>query len=902
MRASGWFLVVLTVAVMVVPSSAGVGKAEGPRGWTAAPEDAVALPFGINSHSDGGALAFALNQTLAVPAAGIPAASVPTSAIPITPPVLPPPTTPVVMTFLTASQTCCVSANYSAPTGIWGLIELKYTGQAVGGVYDSSFRAYIDQVQVLFGTTPEYGQWNVSQDVSRYVSLLNGTFNFTFLLSAALAGGYFLTSVSLWFYPVAPGTPPPTEPTIIVPLFHRVFVSTTTPTVTANATVPSNVVNATLELWTYGFNPDEFWYAAKPTFREFCVSVNGMGLAAVPPFPYINTGGNDLFAWRPITGVFTLNNPAYEVDVSGALGLIEGSHTYAANVTGVSPGSDWLIGAALVLYTDPLAGAAVSASASFSDPAPSSTSTSSELTETQAARWAFVSSWTDGAAAVTAASYGNTSFTSQVATTSSWSNLSVAEAMAVHSRWVVGTAVTADVRDTYRFSGGMDLGGSFVETSNTGGGYPIYGNFTTEFLNAQQDWAWTHAVSVATGPSFRNVTSNVENRVQGGTNLFGGTEELTGPSSALILAITFVESATLDVYRASSIGAAPPWSWEHLVGGSAYQPPAPTDAESVYLDEIISPLQAVLSATPASLDVNSTLQLRATATGGTPPYSYLYAGLPPGCSTVDAPTVTCTPSAPGGFLITVTAADALGDPAGTAVALVEVAPTLGGSLSWNRSLVESGELVTAVLTVDGGTAPYTCDWTVAGLPGQSAPCDGGFPVVAGSVGAEAIGVSIHDAAGSVVTVNSSLSVVAGPTLNLWPAPSGALVPGSTWTVVANVSGGVPPYVVAWYVNGVEDAVGPNLTFRSGYEQVGNYSITAAVSDAAGGAAGSAPLSLTVAAPPSQGGPGSGSSSTAGSSDQALLLGLALGATLGAAVGVGVVLTLRRRPVRPRRQS
>ena len=168
------------------------------------------------------------------------------------------------MTFLTNNKTCCVSSNFSAPTGTWALILLNYTGQAVAGVYDSSFRAYIDQAQVFFGTTPEYGIWYDEADMTPYSSLLVGTFNFTFLLGAAVTSGYFLTSVSLLFYPVPLGGDAPTEPNQVIPLWHRVFVSTTSTFVWDVATVPQNVTNATLQLWAYGFGPDEFWYASSP--------------------------------------------------------------------------------------------------------------------------------------------------------------------------------------------------------------------------------------------------------------------------------------------------------------------------------------------------------------------------------------------------------------------------------------------------------------------------------------------------------------------------------------------------------------------------------------------------------------------------------------------------------------
>lgn len=51
---------------------------------------------------------------------------------------------------------------------------------------------------------------------------------------------------------------------------------------------------------------------------------------------------------------------------------------------------------------------------------------------------------------------------------------------------------------------------------------------------------------------------------------------------------------------------------------------------------------------------------RARAAGGVPPYSYGYSGLPPGCSTADVPTLSCTPSQIGTYNASVLVRDDLG--------------------------------------------------------------------------------------------------------------------------------------------------------------------------------------------------------------------------------------------------
>lgn len=853
----------------------------------------LALPVGLSARSS--ALPFSLGA-LNVSAAGAPPApastSAATSAIPITPDPVPPPTSPTVMYFLNASQTCCVIANFTAPVGTWALVELRYNGQAVGGVYDSSFRAYIDQVQVLFGTTPEYGQWNVTQDVTPYVSLLNGMFNFTFLLSAATVGGYFLTTVSLWFYPVPAGSAPPTEPTAVVPLFHRVFVSLTTPTVSTVATVPSNAVNATLELWTYGFNPDEFWYAEKPAFRTLYVGVDGRALAAVTPFPFINTGGNDPFAWRPITAAYTISDRPYDLNLTGALGLLEGTHNFTANISGVTSGSDWLVGGALLIYTSPNAGAAALTSYAASLPLPATSSTSLRAQSTGSASYAYASRWTVGNATSTAATFLNVSFASLLLTPTAWSNLTLTDGWSLQGTWTDGRDASSwDDRAT--FTGDMDIGGTFVQTSSTGGGYPIYGNFTSQFLNARQEWNETTALVVTPGAGPTVVVDrDVDNLVLGGNNIYAGTEELTGPNAALLLSITLIESSTADELRLSTSGTGLPYLFDHLVAGSAYQPPGPSNAETVTTNRLLAPVASAVIATPSVLDLGSTLDLYVAETGGTPPYTYVYEGLPPGCDAANASALACRPTATGLYVVLVGVSDAAGRAAPSAATVVQVnaAPTV--SIASNRSELEVGSTADLTAAVAGGTAPFTCSWTLPEFPTTSGGCGPAVSWTPQTTGAAVVNLTVVDATGRVSNASLLLTIQPPPQVSIWPRPSSALAVGEARPVVANVSGGVAPYSFVWFLNGALSQSGANGTWGLALALPGAYTLTVSVTDAEGGTATSAPVEFNVTTTSSPTGPGGSGGSSGPSND--FVLGLVLGAVLGVVPPVVVVLLLRNR--------
>ncbi|HUI38088.1 MAG TPA: kelch repeat-containing protein [Thermoplasmata archaeon] len=60
-------------------------------------------------------------------------------------------------------------------------------------------------------------------------------------------------------------------------------------------------------------------------------------------------------------------------------------------------------------------------------------------------------------------------------------------------------------------------------------------------------------------------------------------------------------------------------------------------------------LAAALNESVPELNVRSTVNFSVLAGGGSPPYAYAYSGLPTGCSSVDAPTLTCVPTAHGRF-------------------------------------------------------------------------------------------------------------------------------------------------------------------------------------------------------------------------------------------------------------
>ncbi|MES1257401.1 MAG: putative Ig domain-containing protein, partial [Acidobacteriota bacterium] len=195
---------------------------------------------------------------------------------------------------------------------------------------------------------------------------------------------------------------------------------------------------------------------------------------------------------------------------------------------------------------------------------------------------------------------------------------------------------------------------------------------------------------------------------------------------------------------------------------------------------------------PASTASDYTASLGAA--GGTPPYTFTAAGLPPG--------ITFTGGAfggralhPGSASIAVQASDAAGLTVSATYTLTITGPTSLKIFSSALSDATVGQTYSDAISASGGVAPYT--WSQSGglLPaGLSLSSSGAVTGQATAPGAYGLGVQVMDAAG-----NRAVGTIA---LNVNPAPltvtSGAAFPagvvGSEYPAqILTATGGVPPY-------------------------------------------------------------------------------------------------------------
>jgi hypothetical protein len=897
MRRVGVGAAILAVVLMALPAGLALGA---PTPSAAVPLERPNGPLLAPPPTGSQLLQGLLQHNMSIPSAG----PTPVSGYQETPPPPVPATMPTVLHVVANVSGCCGYVNQTPPGGPWDSVVLNYTGHVVGNdVYDSSFRAYIGGAEVLYGTTPEYGTWTVLQNVTQYESLLEPGANFTFILSAAspVGGGTFATTVTLSFYPPPGGAPVPLEPSKVIPLWTK-YVQASLPVVSGTATVPSDASAVSLQLWAYGMGSnsgDEFWWASPTPERAVELSLDGNPLAAVYPFPYVNMGGVDLFLWRPVPAAYTLCDRPYALNLTGAIGALDGTHTYNVTIGGRHAPDPWWTGGSLLVWTDPAVTGATLTSSGATWPSPntvggtvtSTTSFHDQSTLTTSAGPVNVSTTGSGSFREVQTQYtGGTNATS-------WANITQTSSLSTQTT-VLGPNGTGFANSTRAFNFGTDLGNKFVESSSTGGGYPIIGNATTYMLQFQQEWTELGTTLSVDSMGVRSSSSDaVDNEVTGADGIFSVEEQLASATAQpTFLAYSLIQGSTPKYTAERTDGPLGASGYAHIMSASDYQPTDPNLAETILenrFDTVPLPLTASVRASPDPLDVGQSITILASVTGGVGTYAYSWTNLPSGCAASSAALIACAPTSAGTFLPSVAVADSSGDAVQTAPSVIVVSPALNATVGPSTPGSDVGRPLSFSAAITGGTPPYACSWTVGGIVATD-PCNASVPADTSVPGSITAAVSVTDAAGEVANASSGSVTVHAPLLLVWDPANATATVGVAATYSLTVDGGTAPFVLTWYegssalsgLNGTSATLVPTA--------VGNLTISVRVADAAGGSASSTPLSVTVQAARSNGtGPTSGGGSTG--SDTTFWLAVGLGALAGVEA---IFLIARRIPPRP----
>lgn len=214
----------------------------------------------------------------------------------------------------------------SIPQGTWETVLLNYTGYTAGTAYDYFQTVYINKAVVYLAVEPEAGSWSVEANLSLYMSFFEGkqSINMTgpHLGLGTNFEGIQINNFSLIFYPVPAGAKQPVYPSMVEPVSEWRGVGAGT-SISGSISVPSNTIAA--ELGVIGIGP-EFWYSLNPDYASFNITVGNHAVGNYLQFPWINSGGIDLFEWRPIAPVTMLNHFWFMYNLTGALGLLENNN------------------------------------------------------------------------------------------------------------------------------------------------------------------------------------------------------------------------------------------------------------------------------------------------------------------------------------------------------------------------------------------------------------------------------------------------------------------------------------------------------------------------------------------------------------------------------------------------
>ncbi len=211
--------------------------------------------------------------------------------------------------------------------------------------------------------------------------------------------------------------------------------------------------------------------------------------------------------------------------------------------------------------------------------------------------------------------------------------------------------------------------------------------------------------------------------------------------------------------------------------------------------QTVSGFGVTAAASRASVDLGQSVTFTAAASQGTPPYSYAWTGLPPGCTAANAPTVDCVPTAAGSYSVVASANDSTGSSTTSAPVAFQVFPDpYVAPPVLSRSGADTGQVVIASVFATGGTGVFTYTWSLP--PG----CSGtGTPIVCvpSSPGAYNVSVSVVDSnGGTAASAPSPLLVSPALGITLTARPSPALL-GHTVAFAGTVSGGLPNYTYTW---------------------------------------------------------------------------------------------------------
>ena len=204
-----------------------------------------------------------------------------------------------------------------------------------------------------------------------------------------------------------------------------------------------------------------------------------------------------------------------------------------------------------------------------------------------------------------------------------------------------------------------------------------------------------------------------------------------------------------------------------------------------------------------TVSVGSSVTLSTIASGGLPPYTYTYTGLPPGCTSQNASSLVCIPTAAGTYSVTVFVNDSAQNSVNATISLTVTTvsvPTysvtftesgLPSGTSWSVTLAGSPQTSTnSAITFTEANGTYA--YTVGSVSGYTASPSSGSETVAGA----AVSITITFTAVSVTTYTVTFSESGLPSGTSWSVTlEGSPQTSTTRTIAFSEANGTYAYTV-----------------------------------------------------------------------------------------------------------
>ncbi len=239
--------------------------------------------------------------------------------------------------------------------------------------------------------------------------------------------------------------------------------------------------------------------------------------------------------------------------------------------------------------------------------------------------------------------------------------------------------------------------------------------------------------------------------------------------------------------------------------------------EPVVVGAPISPAMNLTVTPDLNLPCSGSVDLEVLSlTGGTAPFTYAWTlnGAPVGNGT----SITVPNTAPGTYVLTVN--DNCGGSVQESVVVgAPVSPAMNLTVTPDLNLPCSGSVDLEVLSLTGGTAPFTYAWTLNG-----APVGNGTSITVPNTAPGTYVLTVNDNCAGTVQESVVVGAPVSPPMTLTLSPDVTLnCLGTADLSVLNVAGGTPPFTYSWTLNG--NAVGTGTTIPVDATAPGTYTVT-----------------------------------------------------------------------------